>query len=266
MRQREPADDADGGVSLSVRTRFEVFKRDRFTCSYCGRTPPEVLLEADHIIPKAAGGSDDLANLTTACATCNRGKAARLLEEGTAPVVGRATVEELAERVEQAKAYMELLGGLSTLVTRQIGMVVDAWAHAFGARVEERDTGTVWVLDVDWGEPWPNEPSVRRFLRSLPLADVLEAVDIAAAKFNGMAGTSATRYFYGVCHRAIREGRSVSAQPQAQAEPDFGEEIAHAYELGAKQENGRLRAVFLNREEHGFESLADIVSALWPED
>lgn len=248
-------------MSVSVRTRFEVFKRDRFTCSYCGRTPPEVLLECDHIVPRAAGGTDDMANLTTACATCNRGKAARLLEEGTAPVVGRATVEELAERVEQAKAYMDLLGGLGAVTERQVGMVTDAWARAFGAKIEERESGAVYVFREAYGDVWPNEPSVRRFLRSLPLADVLEAIDIAAAKFQGWPGTSATRYFYGICHRAIKQGGSVSAPP----ERDDGAE-ERAFDLGVRHEHQRLRALFLNLEENGYTTAADLVAALWPED
>ena len=71
-------------MSLSVRVRFEVFKRDRFTCSYCGKSPPNVLLEVDHVIPRAAGGSDDIENLTTSCQDCNRGKSAGLLAEGSA--------------------------------------------------------------------------------------------------------------------------------------------------------------------------------------
>lgn len=60
--------------SISVRTRFEVFKRDEFTCAYCGRKTPEVVLEVDHIVPVADGGSDDIINLTTACWECNSGK------------------------------------------------------------------------------------------------------------------------------------------------------------------------------------------------
>ena len=52
--------------------RFQVFKRDRFTCQYCGRSGVE--LEADHIVPISKGGSNDIDNLITACKACNRGK------------------------------------------------------------------------------------------------------------------------------------------------------------------------------------------------
>lgn len=37
--------------TISKKTRFEVFKRDSFTCQYCGRTAPDVILEIDHINP-----------------------------------------------------------------------------------------------------------------------------------------------------------------------------------------------------------------------
>ena len=90
-------------MTLSVKTRFEVFKRDRFTCQYCGKHPPDVLLEADHITPRAAGGSDAIENLTTACTDCNRGKGARMLEEGTAPAISGSAIAEMQERIEQAK-------------------------------------------------------------------------------------------------------------------------------------------------------------------
>jgi hypothetical protein len=66
---------------LSVRIRFEVFKRDGFTCRYCNRTTPDVVLEIDHIVPVADGGSNDPMNLVTACWECNSGKSAIPLTE-----------------------------------------------------------------------------------------------------------------------------------------------------------------------------------------
>lgn len=203
-------------MSVGVKTRFEVFKRDRFTCSYCGRTPPEVLLECDHIVPRAAGGSDDMSNLTTACATCNSGKAARLLEDGTGPSIPHATVEAIAERIDQAKAYMELLGGLQAVVDRQIAMVHAAWARAYGAVVIEPDDGEPPFYSGVYD--WPPAPSLRRVLRTLTLEEVLDAVTITSAKFPHSASHESVRYFFGICHRSIREGRSPGSPPSVSSD------------------------------------------------
>jgi 5-methylcytosine-specific restriction endonuclease McrA len=61
---------------VNKRLRFAVLERDDFTCQYCGRRPPEVRLEVDHLEPRARGGKDGLWNLVTACWDCNRGKGA----------------------------------------------------------------------------------------------------------------------------------------------------------------------------------------------
>lgn len=65
-------------MSISVRTRFEVFKRDKFTYQYCGRPSPDVSLRVDHIVAKKSRdgqrGSDDPINLITSCLECNGGK------------------------------------------------------------------------------------------------------------------------------------------------------------------------------------------------
>ena len=37
-------------------TRFNVFLRDRFTCTYCGAAAATEELTFDHIIPKSRGG------------------------------------------------------------------------------------------------------------------------------------------------------------------------------------------------------------------
>jgi hypothetical protein len=67
-------------MSVSLKLRFEVFKRDNFTCQYCGRKTPEVILELEHVIPLVKGGTDDFDNLTTSCFECNRGKGKNLLD------------------------------------------------------------------------------------------------------------------------------------------------------------------------------------------
>jgi hypothetical protein len=184
------------------------------------------------------------------------------LEEGTAPVVGRATVEELAERVEQAKAYMDLLGGLESVMDRQVQMVIEAWARAFGAQAIEGREGTMWQLDGY--EPWPSERSLRRVLRTLTLADVLVAVDIAAAKFEGYA-PPAVRYFFGVCWKAIREDRPLGdgvSRASMEAEQDYALGVA----VGGREENAKIRDLLANYSENGYTSLADAVLALWPEE
>lgn len=61
---------------LTKKQRFTILKRDNFTCRYCGRKTPEVILEIDHIVPVSKGGTNDLNNLVTSCRDCNRGKGA----------------------------------------------------------------------------------------------------------------------------------------------------------------------------------------------
>lgn len=65
-----------GAVRQAIprKVRFAMLRRDGFRCRYCGRRPPEVTLEPDHLLPVALGGTNALANLITACRDCNRGK------------------------------------------------------------------------------------------------------------------------------------------------------------------------------------------------
>jgi hypothetical protein len=196
-------------VSLSVRTRFEVFKRDRFTCAYCGRTPPEVLLHADHIVPKADGGPDDIDNLTTACQDCNLGKGARRLDVGSQPQ-GR-TAEELQERIEQAQAYAHLLTQTSevrrTLDDTLHDLVLAAWSRAWGGSgiaVQDPD-GDTWRYSMPNEGYWPDWRSVRNILRRIPIELVYEAIEITAGRFPIKASHDSTRYFYGICWRMVRE-------------------------------------------------------------
>jgi hypothetical protein len=192
-------------MSVSVRTRFEVFKRDRFTCVYCGRHPPDVLLEADHVIPDAAGGPADMDNLVTACWDCNRGKSDRMLEEGSRPL-SKQVVDDARERAEQAVAYAAAVSQMRLVEEEMAQTVAETWADRFGATLTEHEDGAYWVLPGY--QRFPNAGSVRRVLRKLPLEVVLEAVDITSSRFS-RANSDAERYFFGVCWRKADEAEGV---------------------------------------------------------
>jgi 5-methylcytosine-specific restriction endonuclease McrA len=61
-----------GKVPFSKRN---VFKRDRFTCQYCGLQPGAEELTIDHILPRSQGGESSWENCVLACVDCNRKKA-----------------------------------------------------------------------------------------------------------------------------------------------------------------------------------------------
>lgn len=58
-------------------TRKEVFRRDNFTCQYCGSVMKELTI--DHVIPRHMGGEHIWSNVVTACSLCNHRKGGRTL-------------------------------------------------------------------------------------------------------------------------------------------------------------------------------------------
>jgi len=56
-------------------TRFNLFLRDGFKCSYCGSTDE---LTFDHVVPRRLGGQTSWTNITAACSSCNLKKGGRL--------------------------------------------------------------------------------------------------------------------------------------------------------------------------------------------
>jgi hypothetical protein len=62
---------------ISDHKRFQVMKRDGYTCRIC--RVPGGELEIDHIVPVSLGGGNKMENLQTVCKPCNRGKSDSLL-------------------------------------------------------------------------------------------------------------------------------------------------------------------------------------------
>jgi len=67
-------------------SRRNIFKRDAFTCQYCGKKPGCEELTIDHITPRSRGGATTWNNCVVACIECNSRKANRTPEEAKMPL------------------------------------------------------------------------------------------------------------------------------------------------------------------------------------
>jgi len=101
--------------SISKKLRFEVYKRDKFTCQYCGKKAPDIILNIDHIEPVASGGTNEILNLITSCFECNNGKSDILLEDHQVMDKQRQQLENLQERREQIEMMFDWKKSLENL-------------------------------------------------------------------------------------------------------------------------------------------------------
>lgn len=70
---------SQGKQKISDHTRWTCWRRDNFTCVYCGMWGDKLTL--DHVIPEEQGGDLSVENLVTACGKCNNRKAAMSRED-----------------------------------------------------------------------------------------------------------------------------------------------------------------------------------------
>lgn len=194
------------------RLRFEVFKRDGFTCVYCGARPPGVVLNADHVVPVVDGGPTDLANLVTACATCNNGK-------GPIPLEVAAEVHTRTAALERAREVAEIDAAFNDYLREQREVRKGA-VDRLAAYWNEAALRGYWHLS-DYGKA-----SIGRFLGPMVEEEIMQAMDIAITRMpfpnidpkwskTGAKWKAASdlidrrfRYFCGVCHNVLRERKS----------------------------------------------------------
>lgn len=68
-------------TSAVTFSRRNVFKRDHYTCQYCGAQPGTEELTLDHVNPRSKGGQSTWENTVLACIKCNTRKADLSLEQ-----------------------------------------------------------------------------------------------------------------------------------------------------------------------------------------
>ena len=176
--------------AISKKLRFDVFKRDAFTCQYCGSHPPGTILHVDHIDPVANGGGNDIDNLITACIQCNLGKGARSLS---------AVPQTLKDKASQIKEAEEQLRGYHAVIESQRERIEqDAWQVADALKRGASENG---FNKADF-------LSIKQFIQKIGLHECLDAAEVADARFPYSYNRS-FKYFCGVCWNKIRDSAHV---------------------------------------------------------
>ncbi|RPI90689.1 MAG: HNH endonuclease, partial [Planctomycetaceae bacterium] len=67
-------------------SRRNIFRRDQYSCQYCGAEPGSEELTIDHVLPRSRGGTSTWENCVLACLDCNARKANRTPAEARMPL------------------------------------------------------------------------------------------------------------------------------------------------------------------------------------
>ena len=187
-------------MSIKPKTRFDIFKRDNFTCRYCGRKTPAVVLELDHVIPQSKGGDSDPSNLVTSCYECNRGKRADLLEEH--PTIEVDLHEKsvfLLERELQLKEYNALRIMMRVREDQEVEELQSLWNE-------------LYIAYASSGTHTPRKTQLKKYLRLFAVEDIKEAMEVTAEQpFSPYRGE---KYFFGI----LRNWRKDLIEPEREAE------------------------------------------------
>lgn len=171
---------------IGNKLRFDIFKRDLFTCQYCGKTPPNIVLEIDHIMPVSKGGTNNINNLLTSCFNCNRGKNKHELNQ--VPPTLENNILVLKEKKKQYSEYLKLTKFMQDAKEEQLRIIDNIYEQYFP---EYELSGRF------------RDSSVTMFIEKLSLYVVSEAMRNACSRVynNNMA----IKYFCGICWAKIRE-------------------------------------------------------------
>lgn len=176
---------------ISKGKRFDIFKRDGFVCQYCGKHPPETILEVDHIVPVSKGGDNEEYNLVTACQDCNRGKS-----DGDLSLCPQS----LKEKSEKIKEAEEQILGYQKIIYEQKQRLEN----------EAFDVLEYIGLSKDEGEyrsaKKAHLTSIKTFIQKLGFFTVMEAAEISFSKFPGAySHNTRLKYLCGICWNRVRE-------------------------------------------------------------
>lgn len=184
-------------MAVSKRTRYEVLRRDNFTCRYCGAKAPDVELRVDHVIPVALGGSDKPENLVAACHDCNSGKSSTSPEE--------TTVEDVAEDALRWRAAMLRASEIANMRTDEEVEVLESFTETWNVWTTHGGTRTLPLSD-NW------EETVLNYWRAgLPLPEITKSIN-SAMRRDSVVAAAKFQYFCGIARNKLNALAEVAAQ------------------------------------------------------
>lgn len=197
-------DDMTERKGLTKKIRFEVFKRDSFTCQYCGKSAPSVVLEVDHIKPVSKDGDNEITNLITSCKDCNAGKSNRELSDDTVIIKRKTQLDELQERREQIEMMMEWQNTLIDLSAMELDDAVN-FINSFISPYILNDSGIT---------------GIKRSLSKYGLSEILESAKISANQYlpvTSKFSNEDVNKFVDYIHRIAKSRKLVSQKPYLQS-------------------------------------------------
>jgi HNH endonuclease len=199
-------------MSISRRLRYEILRRDNYTCRYCGAKAPDVKLNVDAVVPEALGGSHkDPGNLVTACEDCNGGKTS---SSPDAPLVADIAANALqwAQAIQVAQARM-----LDDLSAREANRVQfcewwDTWRLGDDQRPIPK--GPAWAQTVD-----------QLVAAGLPMPTLKECIDLAMSR-QKVKPVDTFRYMCGIAWRRVSDlqdsARAITVSAEGASANDGG--------------------------------------------
>lgn len=189
--------------NIPNKLRFEVFKRDSFTCQYCGQSAPNVVLEVDHLLPVSKGGDNDILNLITSCWTCNNGKSNILLTDNTMLEKQKAQLDELNEKRLQLEMMIEWRESLNNLDDDIAQKIADYFGGQANCDVNE--TGL---------------KKIKQWTKKFTYQQILEAVELSVNQYVKKGTNDETNKAFDMVPR-------ICAAKKRQTET--GEDLSHLY-------------------------------------
>lgn len=206
-------------MAISKRLRYEVFRRDNHACRYCGATAPDAKLTIDHVIPVTLGGTDEPANLVTACTECNTGKSATSPD---APIVADISADAIrwGKAMQEAASFMLRDREERLLHQERFGELWNNWTY--GSKYNRQTL----PMPAGWGN------SVDSLLAAgLPFPVLAECIDLAMAAKH-VHPDDTFRYMCGIAWRKIAELREIAGSLLEVAGPQPPNDCGHAQPPG----------------------------------